>query len=447
MNFLDYLSIDDNNYISLKEVITVVMERTNWTINQVAIYLLNKNVPYELDCYVKGSDYRIKQASGKRYDYGMFRPYGKNWTIEYLTKISESCNSATWDELNNYNAGWEDWGAVNNSNVELLEQTYWVKQVFHNCEHIQSLNLFDKNLPILSKNAISIWDTDYIELQQNDVPDLIETDPNSYINESLNFEDESIYQEEKEYPLFFKHKVFSIHEAVCLMQGYDPSMTLLARNDFDWLVNNPEYLDAKGFIDSAVQAGLFEEHSRDEYFITSDNLKALLAGIGRYIDGFNDKELPKPSNENLYENPVIGYSSPESYQKEYAQLLKDFKQLESELNQEKLQSSLLAWDYQTSLSEIKKLKAELLEKEEEMQCQQDKNAMELQKIEYKNSDLMLIAVLLSALQNEIKVKANRSQSKILQKIEDEHIGIKGFSKSRTEKIIAEANKAYKSLKK
>ncbi|AWL29225.1 hypothetical protein DJ533_11935 [Acinetobacter defluvii] len=96
--------------------------------------------------------------------------------------------------------------------------------------------------------------------------------------------------------------------------------------------------------------------------------------------------------------------------------------------------------------EIEKLKTELLKKEEEMQCQQDKNAMEPQEINYKNSDLLLIAALLSALQNEIKVKANRSQSKILQKIEDEHIGIKGFSKSRTEKIIAEANKAYKLLK-
>ncbi|WP_372403181.1 hypothetical protein ACDW34_11275 [Acinetobacter piscicola] len=307
MNFLDYLSIDDNNYISLKEVITVVMERTNWTINQVAIYLLNKNVPYELDCYVKGSDYRIKQTSGKRYDYGMFRPYGKNWTIEYLTKISESCNSATWDELNNYNAGWEDWGVVNNSNVELLEQTYWVKQVFYNCEHIQSLNLFDKNLPILSKDTISIWDTDYIELQQNDVPDLIEIDPNIYINESLNFEDKSIYQEEKEYPLFFKHKTFCPHEATCLMTGYDPIKTQWDYQNTNWLIDNPEYEKASNFIFSAVKTDLFEKCSRGEYFITSDNLKALLAESGRYIDGFNDKDLKviATSHELFKENQLL----------------------------------------------------------------------------------------------------------------------------------------------
>lgn len=63
-----------------------------------------------------------------------------------------------------------------------------------------------------------------------------------------------------------------------------------------------------------------------------------------------------------------------------------------------------------------------------------------------NSDLLLISVLLKELQNEIPLKSKKSQSKILQKIEDENNNIKGLSKSRTEKIIAEANKLYKSLK-
>ncbi|WP_171262956.1 hypothetical protein [Acinetobacter sp. ANC 4169] len=50
------------------------------------------------------------------------------------------------------------------------------------------------------------------------------------------------------------------------------------------------------------------------------------------------------------------------------------------------------------------------------------------------------------LQNEISVRANKSQAKILQKIEDENNDIKGLSKSRTEKIVAKANNYYKVLK-
>ena len=49
------------------------------------------------------------------------------------------------------------------------------------------------------------------------------------------------------------------------------------------------------------------------------------------------------------------------------------------------------------------------------------------------------------LRDELQVKGNKSQAKVLQRIEDEHRGIKGLSKSRTEKILASANSLYKSL--
>jgi hypothetical protein len=62
-----------------------------------------------------------------------------------------------------------------------------------------------------------------------------------------------------------------------------------------------------------------------------------------------------------------------------------------------------------------------------------------------NSHLLLIAALKIMLQNEIKVKSNKSQAKILQKIEDENKERSGLSVSNTSKILPKANKAYKAL--
>lgn len=64
----------------------------------------------------------------------------------------------------------------------------------------------------------------------------------------------------------------------------------------------------------------------------------------------------------------------------------------------------------------------------------------------KDSDLLLIAALLQMLKNEIKLKSNKTQAKIVQKIEDDNKGLVGLSTSRTTKILSAANKLYNSLK-
>ncbi|TCM62712.1 hypothetical protein EC844_12430 [Acinetobacter calcoaceticus] len=110
-------------------------------------------------------------------------------------------------------------------------------------------------------------------------------------------------------------------------------------------------------------------------------------------------------------------------------------------------------DNETLLHENKKLKLELNQakerikqlEEKEVQSPANKNAINDAEINLINSDLLLIAALLNMLQNEIEAKGNKSQAKILQRIEDEHEGIKGLSKSRTEKIMGSANGLYKPL--
>ena len=106
------------------------------------------------------------------------------------------------------------------------------------------------------------------------------------------------------------------------------------------------------------------------------------------------------------------------------------------------------------LSEQKKLQAQndqlqarIAELEsEKKQHLENKKAILDDKIIIKDSDLLLISVLMQMLQSEIKVKANKSQAKILQKIEDENKNLIGLSVSRTSKIFSQANRLYNSLK-
>ncbi|WHP04796.1 hypothetical protein QLH32_12125 [Acinetobacter corruptisaponis] len=211
MGLLDFINTDESyEYISLKEAIIFLKEKTNSTIQEVAIYLLNKGVPSDLACHTKGSDYKIKETSGKHFSYGMFRPYGRNWAFEYLTNISESYNCATWAELKNYNPLWEDWGIpLNNDNVALLEKTYWYRQAFLNLEPIKSLNLFDENLPELNPDLIPIWDENYLNILNADNPDSKETGFDTFVDDNFLYTTYDESNKPKKLPLYFKNNTFT----------------------------------------------------------------------------------------------------------------------------------------------------------------------------------------------------------------------------------------------
>lgn len=211
MGLLDFINTDESyEYISLKEAIIFLKEKTNSTIQEVAIYLLNKGVPSDLACHTKGSDYKIKETSGKHFSYGMFRPYGRNWAFEYLTNISESYSCATWAELKNYNPLWEDWGIpLNNDNVALLEKTYWYRQAFLNLEPIKSLNLFDENLPELNPDLIPIWDENYLNILNADNPDSKETGFDTFVDDNFLYTTYDESNKPKKLPLYFKNNTFT----------------------------------------------------------------------------------------------------------------------------------------------------------------------------------------------------------------------------------------------
>lgn len=313
-------------YISLKEVISLLAEKTNSNLQEVAIYLLNKDIPNELACHIKGTDYKIKETSGKQFSYGMFRAYGKNWAFKYLTNISERHNCTKFDELTDYSVEhWEDWGlAVKNGNVGLLENTYWYRQAFFNLEPIKSLNLLDDDQIKSNQNVIPIWDANYLNLQELEIQSHIE-------------------------------------------------------------LLDSEFLDDLKLIDKTFSFEITTPFSMQEAV---------------------KKDIQK-ENDDAFE---------------------------------------LTLNLHKANHNIEQLKVKIAELEnEKMQFQHNENATLDQEITSENSDLLLTSILLKMLQDEIKIKAHKSQAKILQKIEDSHSHIKGLSKSRTEKLMGKANKLYKQL--
>ncbi|MGQ1156038.1 hypothetical protein ACT436_05135 [Acinetobacter baumannii] len=226
-----------------------------------------------------------------------------------------------------------------------------------------------------------------------------------------------------EYKLFlFKKPLLTFHEAACIMTGYDPQYVEQCQNDTNFKQNFSNYLGAYDYISTCIDAQMLSYDSYSNRLCASE-FKQFLANAGYFVDGFND-----------------GLDEPKS------------NIMDSDLNTQKIISNLeldLAIEknkVEKLNKEIDNLKAHIAELEsKKMQYPQKENAINDDKINIANSDLLLIAALMTTLRSEIKVKGKNSQAKVLQRIEDEHGSIKGLSKSRTEKVLASANSLYKSL--
>ena len=213
----------------------------------------------------------------------------------------------------------------------------------------------------------------------------------------------------------YKTPLLTLHEAACIISDHDPEAVDRCRNDTNFSQYFAAYLRALSFLDACVGAGEIAYDFTTGSTIDALQLKKYLARENIIIDGFNDDlqgaELEKNTDASLELDLAIE------------------KNKVKKLNEE-----------------IDHLKAHIAELEsKKMQFLQKENATNDEEINLTNSDLLLISVLLRMLQNEIRVKGNKSQSKILLRIEDEHRSIKGLSKSRTEKVLANANSLYKAL--
>lgn len=160
------------------------------------------------------------------------------------------------------------------------------------------------------------------------------------------------------------------------------------------------------------------------------------------IKGYLDSLLLRCKNPRLLKADLLKIEQLKeiSYEDNYPYGIKLNK---SDTSVKELTPSEKSNDYDRLLKENEELKNRIAKLEaKEMQSSNNQNAISSSEISLSNSDLLLLAALVKMLSNE---KRAYSQSKILETIEDNHEGIKGLSKSRTEKVLAAANRIYKPL--
>lgn len=166
-----------------------------------------------------------------------------------------------------------------------------------------------------------IWDTNYLSILQNEILDLERLELDVFC---LNNEIESL--KNQKYPLYFKNKTFTLHEAACLISGYNPTITFGQHTYVNWLKANPDYEEASDFIYSFLRADSEYEYLDSHVHIGSDTIKKILTESNLLIDGFNDSSLMDVclSNQNLKENKELS--------EKIKQLEKDLNALEAKQN-------------------------------------------------------------------------------------------------------------------
>ncbi|MFU8925109.1 hypothetical protein [Acinetobacter puyangensis] len=174
-----------------------------------------------------------------------------------------------------------------------------------------------------------------------------------------------------------------------------------------------------------------------------------LKNIGFNNDNPLQKTIPKISKAPKPITPLNGSSIIPTQKRDQA--VKDsigcgqpsVQQLEpniENLNTEIMRLKGVVMDKTKNIEKLQERIAELEVKE--MQFHSSRNAINNDEINLINNDLIFVAALVKMLSNE---KRAYTQSKILEMIEDANNGITGLSKSRTEKVMAVANKLYKPL--
>ena len=260
---------------------------------------------------------------------------------------------------------------IDDSNL-FLRNYVWIKgDFFFHFENLTQINLEgnDENEDNLNQN--SFWDENYIDLQLKDSD--LETFNFSDLNidltaneiDSLLEQWENTYNTSKSVPLYFKNLTFSVHEATCLMTGYNPISTSRFYNKTSWLEENPTYEEASDFIYSAVRSNFFEDFTNADPYITATKLKKFFNESRIYINGFNHH------TEQKDDNPSIGHASINHYQQKNLELTKKIEYLENKLQQEIFQSSLLGSDYKSSQSEIENLKGTVSEQNSQIKKLKD----------------------------------------------------------------------------
>lgn len=392
---------ENAKYINAIEAIELIKFKTGNHIPSVCRFLLLKGFDFITPTHTKDRLGRIFNRDNRINDVEF-----EDWstTSDILNKGLENfeCNETDYSRM------------YEKSDYECY---YWLKSDFFGFGAIRELNITPDDYGEFLVSKVTLWASK--QKKDNFIEEMQELNANEMqIEPTQEIDLAKLY--------LYKTPLLTLHEAACIVSDYDPELVDRCRNDTNFSENFSSYLRASRFLDACIGAG--EIPYDFNLGIEAHHLKSYLQCENIIITGFNDN-LPLP-DQSRYGNPTIGHASPEYYQQKNKELLERVEQLENELHQEKSQSSLLVLDYQSSQSEVEKLKERIVEKD----VQIEKLKKDVQK---ENGDVFILCMDLDKAKHDMKqLKAKIEQlesEQLANSLKSENLLDLVFDESRTER--------------
>lgn len=339
MGLLNLIKEDESlKFISLKEAINLLAEKTNSNIYEVSAYLLNKNVPGQLDSYARQNNYKIEATSSSIDETHWCGENHCFFWLEYVAKDQKHYPSFRVANNNKYSRG--------------CEENYWIRADFLNLDCIKELNVFGTEDANLDKRQQYIWDTHYLNILKDDIPDLeIAKDelfiysfmdqPHEY--EQIPYHDENnTKQLDNLLPSHIKilamNDYFTVVESACFI-SFDEPEKMQAYIDSGDLIYDAwrygEHIQAVKVIEGGLKAQKLDMDN--DGMISRTSLQQFLFDRNHVIAGFNDNLSQQ--NQSTFGIPKLQQTEPniENQNAEIARLRGELaaaqeriKQLESE---------------------------------------------------------------------------------------------------------------------
>lgn len=285
MNLFEDVEAENDKYISVIDALEVVAKKIDYSVSDIARRLLldnfNKiarmfkmNDLENIELWCSEKDFNSNYAS----------------TTSFLKLAISTSGTFEYTETDTF-------GNEHEYTKEFWDGRYWLKSDFFDFPIIEKIGVTEE----FYKNAIDLESEiamyDFMEqMARNDEGKKYKENAK---NISINFLKEveqfgaqkqidNIATQQNDYKFFlFKKPLLSFHEATCIMTGYDPQYIEQYQNDTNFKQIFSNYLGAKDYIDSCVDAQMLCCNSIDNRLFAND-FKNFLANDGTFIDGFND---------------------------------------------------------------------------------------------------------------------------------------------------------------
>lgn len=353
---LDLINEDQSlEYISLKEAINLIAEKTKSNIYEVSTYLLNRNIESILCSYTRGIDYKLNVSSSPE---GNIIWIGENSAFKALIDIAKEDKNSSPISISS-----------SSKYAKNCEETFWRRKEFFNLESIKILELLDSTAFNLNKQQTN--DAFSAEEENDDflnesinlkakIPSPLEIDKSEQYKNGghiiIDDEDKKLAYEDNyrrkfksiRWSYWFEKPTIACHEAVLLSLGLDPEIIYYPQRKWATELKGSDRHALEERIlnfEQLIGKGKLFESSTEGDLKTPVSLKKL----AKYLHKRKAK-IPQQLFEYINKNIEINSQSAAPYTVEqYGELLRENEQLKEKIKKlESLNSSSIPAEVETN---------------------------------------------------------------------------------------------------